>query len=666
MTTRHILSLLCVVAAVGQLNALKPNDVTTPPSTTDSTLVKENPDAPLDLTTGRVLSIEDEDLDFPARYLDADQNRLPDGSSTAVVARLRRGDTYLVPDTLFYKLKFLKHFPQKRFMDRLMIDVGAGGQLQGARDLGGWRRSSPRPNLQLGFADWITPEHGIHVGWELGVERLVSFDTPKHSYSSHNPFYMGASIDYWANLNALANTHYDRPKTLEIYGVAGLDLGAYKYTCVCQDYAPREFLVGGHIGMRAVINMRRDSYLYMEPRVTFYRPGAHFRENVGDGYGLQLGLTAGMGFRRDPAMVLATPASRKAYRQVDGHGFLTLAAGLSSPVRVMARQNLGATGRISFGRWFWPYAAWRVNAQGWAYVHEIRTWQRAVRATMGPDLMLDATALLLGYSERRIVHVRPYAGVNLGASYAANTGGRLKFETDVHFGIQAALRVHRSLELFLEPQGSLLFDGPRRSGPATRVHATGLAGLNYRLNSRTTGRTLEDESTERRQFVTGAVGTGCNTTTVNTSIGLKRRFTIDADVAYGQWFRPESGWRVGIGNSNFNMSGKKEPRRRRDVMYVHADYMLDLLSMSFNRNTRTDLLELYAIIGAHYALVQTSDISLGHGAGIQAGMHIGCKVSPSMSLYLEPTVQISSSKAYHTGHPIDGAGRVFLGIQYAF
>lgn len=621
---------------------------------------------PPDTTSRHIVTLDDDDQDFPVAYRDADQNRMADGTPSAIVARRRRGDYYLVADSLFYRLNFRKHFAEKRFLDHLMIDAGGSLHVLGARDRNGWRRSSIRPELNLGLADWITPEHGWHIQVQAGVPNLTGYGPGTH-YTRLSTGYLGANIDYWANLSALANTTYDRPKTLEFIGVAGLDAGFLRY--VHNDlHRGHNLLLGGHLGLRAMVNMRSTNYLYIEPRVTFLRAGTLFDANTGDGYAIQVALNAGVGFRSFPGNVLSQQASLKAFHEVDGHCFFSTTAGGSMAMRGTSRRNLGGTGRISFGRWFTPYLAWRANAQGWAYIHEPRHQHYNAQVAMGPDLMLDAASLLLGYDERRIVNIRPLIGFNLGTYYTAGTTGRLQFVADLHAGAQAAIRLGRGIEIFAEPQAVCLWDGPRRPYHLARLQATMLAGLNYRLHSHSTGRLSKPyEPGTHRQFITGAVGTGCNTTTVvKRGIGLKRRFTMDADVAYGRWFSRCSGWRVGLGNSNFNLTSKDLPRYRRDNFYLHADYLLDLISMSCNRDTRADRMELYAIMGINANMVQTTSQGVRCGLGVQAGIHAGVKITPEVSLYLEPAVHINGPRLYKTGHPIDGAGRVLLGVQYTF
>lgn len=505
---------------------------------------------------------------------------------------------------------------------------------------------------QASVGRWFTPLSGARLRF-IGDRLNMETDKGRHGFEM-----MGLGIDYAHSLTH-AIWGYNPKRHIDINAYAGLRLMWQK--------GSEKVVPGFSMALQPMVNLGSDCSLYLQPEMTFYGKGA-----------LQPGLSRSFNFTNALSVGLQVhprnfdaEAARVLYDENSGQCFFSVAGGGGMPLRNMLakRNEWFLTGRFSYGHWFTPLSAWRVNVEGWAAPRDFHTHTRSGRMTLGADYMLDVTTLAYSRMDHRLFNFRPLVGFNMGVGYMADFDALLHFQGDVHAGVQMGVNVSQRVELYLEPQLAHVWSGYSEESRLTRVHPTVLAGLTYRLTSYAKDALRDDKGSDRpRHFLSISAGTGFNSHIIRGGQDYFRfKMSVDADLNYGNWFDALNGLRVGGGISTMHIGPHKMPNHQLTVMTLRADYMLNVLNAFRSPDALNQRAELVAYAGLNYNFSFAPTRSTLYGLGGEVGFWAGVKVSPKVTLFLEPTIQVQSPKLYEkSSHPIDGTVRLLGGAKFSF
>lgn len=513
----------------------------------------------------------------------------------------------------------------------------------------------------MGFGRWFNAQHGLRV--RLTADRV--FSPIYHADKTNTPWHnetMGLGLEYAFSIsNAIWGYNPTR----------ALDLNAYVGPHLTLVYKNTGVKLGGHLSVQGLWNISETYSLFLQPEIGIY--GQNTLRKTSLNACINSNLSLGLQIH---AKNFNYAEARRLFDETDGRNFFSVAAGACIPLRDIYSSNnrWGGTARISYGRWFAPMSAWRVNAEGWAFRHSTQNDKKSVRVGFGGDYLLDLTTMAFGFQQDRRFNLRAIAGFNLSLGYASQYTGRLLFQPDIHAGGQFSLRVSNNAELYLEPTASYVFGKTKVFSRLHHVYPNLLAGVNYRIHrhKKMLPENEREAAPAKKSFVTASIGTGCNTYTIISGCGLRRKFSIDANVTYGQWMDNYNGIRLGLFNSNFNTWSpyRNHPvgeKHRQNNISIHADYMLNLLSVFRGEYAKYSNMELAAFAGINYNFAIATGQSMKKGLGFEAGFQLGTKVSDAVSIFVEPVAQLTTNKLYHnSGHAIEGSGKVLFGVKYAF
>lgn len=505
---------------------------------------------------------------------------------------------------------------------------------------------------QAAVGRWFTAMSGVRLRF-IGDRLNMEGDSGRQGFEL-----MGLGIDYAHSLTtAIWGYNPDRH----------IDLNAYTGLRLMWQRGSSRVVPGFNVALQPVVNIGRSFGLYLQPELTLYGKGA-LQPGVSRSFNFTNALSLGMQMHPQNYDL---KAARLLYDEDGGQCFFSVAGGGGMPLRNMLskRDEWFLTGRLSYGRWFTPVSAWRANVQGWAAPRDFHTRTRSGRMTLGADYLLDVTTLAMSRMDHRPFNFRPLVGFNMGLAYMGRLDGRLHFQGDVHAGVQLGVNASRRVELYVEPQLSHVWSGYSEVSRLTRLHPSVLAGLTYRLTSYAKEVLKDDDAAAQpRSFISVAAGTGFNSHILTGGQEYFRfKMTVDADVAYGRWFDPINGLRVGVGMSTMHLGRTKFPNHQLTLLTLHADYMLNLLSIFRGADALSQRAELAAYLGLSYSFGMAPTRSTHHGPGGEAGFWAGVKVSPKVTLFLEPCIQVQSPAIYQgSSHPIDGTVRLLGGAKFAF
>lgn len=500
------------------------------------------------------------------------------------------------------------------------------------------------------FGRWFNAVNGVR--FDLNAARLFSPDETNPNYHRET---MGFGAEYAVSLsNAIWKYNPDRRFDFNAY--VGPHLQWYHHI-----WKPR-FAVD--VALQPTLNFNHNYSLFIQPEMKIYPKGSVYPSSMGKN--IQTGIMVGLQVHPDN---FDYTTSKRIFDESDKRCFISGSVGVDIPLRNFYNltDEWGGVGRVSFGKWFHPISAWRVNIEGRAYRHGNITHTRNTQALVGADYIHDITSMCYGYSDTRLFSLRALAGFNVGAQYMERYDTKLHFLADIHTGAQFAFRVSPSVELFAEPVVRWNWQGQRKGSRLSDVFPQLMAGINYRLGSHGERElTDEEKAYVKNSFITLGLGTGCNTYTL-LHVGKKAKLTVDAGITYGHWLNRLSGFRVGFSNSNFDLFNKDKKRElRQNNVTLQADYIMNLLSLFTQDETRQLRGELMGFLGVNYNLGFAPHKDLKHGIGVEAGIQLGYKLNKSIAIFAEPAVSVHPTKLYDSPQGVDGMGRVLLGVKYAF
>lgn len=120
--------------------------------------------------------------------------------------------------------------------------------------------------------------------------------------------------------------------------------------------------------------------------------------------------------------------------------------------------------QFSFGKWFNPYLAMRIQfnggvLHGFAFDGQDESnpmiMQHNKYVAAHADLMWDVTNFWLPYNEARVFHLIPWIGVGYAQRFETQGYARTESPT-LNAGVQLAFRLSKRVDLNIEAQGSLL------------------------------------------------------------------------------------------------------------------------------------------------------------------------------------------------------------------
>lgn len=123
------------------------------------------------------------------------------------------------------------------------------------------------------------------------------------------------------------------------------------------------------------------------------------------------------------------------------------------------KNRLNFAPQFSFGKWFNPYLAMRVQFNG-GILHgfegdDAQFMQHNKYVAAHIDLMWDVTNFWAPYNDRRVFHIVPWVGVGYAQRFK-NQGIARTESPSLNAGIQLAFRLSQHVDFNIEGQGSLL------------------------------------------------------------------------------------------------------------------------------------------------------------------------------------------------------------------
>lgn len=532
-------------------------------------------------------------------------------------------------------------FEQKSWYDHIFIEAGAGIVCPVTTWVGKEVFKHLGPDLNIGVGKWFNATSGVRLWGEIG--RYEEINTKHFDV-------IGIGADYLWNLtNALHGYVADRP--CEVIASAGINTVA--------NMDRKKFYFGGQVGLKGLWHLNNMLGLYLEPQFRIYDNNLMARSSfVSNKIDINAMLLAGIQLRMNG---YRPGAYSEAFDENERNAFFSFAGGISSNLDApKATEQYAVAARFSYGQWFTPASAWRINAGAMGRPNEA---YRHALVNVGGDYMTDLTTLAYGYNPDRIVSVRSVLGLNLGAEYKNNTDGKVHFVGDVHAGGQLAFRAGSRNEIFVEPQLSYTFGNLTDLSKMERINATAYIGVTHKIH-RTNEKKVVPVSEKENDFVSVSIGSGLNTHSLVNTYPRKRCLNLNFGADYGHWFNSVSGFRMGLAHSSIYRNVGK---RNLHLTTIHADYMVNLLALCGGELALEQPWTLNAFAGLSFNIGQDKAFSPTFAAGGLFGLQVGYKFTRQWELFAETSGNIVSNKVWrNAGHKFEGNGSLMLGTKYYF
>lgn len=521
-------------------------------------------------------------------------------------------------------------FKQETAYDHLFLEAGIGGALPGTSSAAGHPFTYVRPAAFMGVGKWFNATSGVRL-WGQAAQIEGREDDRVKTVS------VGA--DYLWNINN-AFHGYDPDRRFELIGSLGANLAMHG--------GEDKVYPGLQAGLKGLWHINRMWGLFIEPQAQI-----HAKDY------LEQFTTPGL--RRDVTGTLMAglqvylhgyqpTENRERFNETELKSFFSMAGGTyTNGNGLRSKENYGLAGRLSYGHWYSPVSAWRLSLTGQANPHADKHFAALLA---GGDYIADLTTLTYGYNEDRIVSVRALAGMNFGIDYLR---GKTHFDCDIHGGGQLAVRTGRQVELFAEPQVAYRLD-KRYDSRMKRIVPQLLLGLNYRLKP--VSDKMSVEGTDKKQFASASFGTGLYSGTVTNMSPVRRKFSLDFDLSYGQWKTAAHGWQVGLSDATIQKHGKGNMH----ITTLHADYLRNLLSAS-----STSPFRLTGIAGVTANIASREGYRPAYAFGLELGVQAGVAVNDQIEIFAEPVGTLMQKTIQrHNDHPAEAQARFMLGTKINF
>ena len=532
-------------------------------------------------------------------------------------------------------------FEQKSWFDHLFFEGGVGATMPFTHQDGTDVVKHLGINTHIGVGKWFNATSGLRLWGDIGRYEDINSKT-------FEAFGIGA--DYLWNLtNALHGYVPSRP--CELIASVGINTTA--------QMEQKKYYFGGNIGLKGIWNLNPMLGLYLEPQLRIYNKDFMPRSSfVGDKVDIMALMMAGVNLRLNG---YKPGAYTDEFDGDERRSFISVAGGLASNLdHPRTKEQYAVLARLSYGHWFTPISAWRINAGAKARMHK---YYRQALVHVGADYMTDLTTLAYGYNADRLLSLRSFVGANIGMEYQRKTDGKAHFASDLHAGAQLAIRAGRQNEIFVEPELSYTLGNMPNRSKQERMEANLYAGVTHKLQY-TPGKKVTPADASTNDFVSLSVGSGVHTRTILHSSPKARRLSIDLDASYGHWFNSVSGFRGGVSTTTLFRSRHQDNLQ---LTTLHTDYMLNLLTLSAGEVALEQPWTLTAFAGISYNFGTTKQKSPGFAVGGQLGLQAGYKVSKHWEVFASTHANIMSNKVWHkTGRKIDGHVNLMFGTQYYF
>lgn len=506
------------------------------------------------------------------------------------------------------------------------------------------------PKAFMAAGKWLTATSGVRLWAESG--RVKSMDAYYDKKDNNLYKMVGVGIDYMWNATNTFHGYNPGERPCELITTLGVNRNKLN---------GRGAFYGLNASVKGVLHVNKIWGFFVEPQLRYYKDVYVAGTTPALGGDLITSVVAGLQVRAFTKNVLNGGYSEGTFKS-DRRSFVSLSAGVSSNGNELRYPDLYAfVARISYGRWFSPVAAWRVNIA--ALERNIPDYRHYAKGMLGGDLLYDVNAVAFGYDEDRIFTTRVVGGFNFGVDYHPV---KTQFIPDVHAGLQFAFRIN-DIELFAEPQLLYQFKRPIEGmSNLMKFQPTAYFGVNYRFGSKdASGSSSRDYSApEKKQFASAAIGTGLSTQNFSFVEGLGKRLTFSADVAYGRWLNGVSGFRVGLSNSMIRLDNTSN----KQLSSLHADYMVNLLGLTGGNSVDEDGFKLLGFAGVTGNTCSGKDYNRTWGIGLEAGFQLGVRIpSSAFEVFAEPSINvISSSIMSHGWRPAEADIKLMVGTKYYF
>ena len=521
-------------------------------------------------------------------------------------------------DYMLQRPRVTKSFEHKRPFDHLFIDGGAGFNLVGTKH--------PKAGVQANFnvGDWITPEHGLRLHVNGGAFQIAG----------EKPKFGGAGLDYLLNITALAQpgSSYDQPRTLEVYGIAGID-----YT-LSRLEGNNGHGLGAHLGLRGQVALSPFTYFYVEPRIGLVQDDATQAPSW-HGYRPLGSASLGLGYRlpQSARRSLSTDSMAAHKRWADGM-FIGVAGGplfFANAQPSSWQHNAGGRLAGSIGKWFDPYNALRLTANATTFKQQGANRVKAVGGQV--DYLLNLHNALGGLNPDRRFWFNGVAGVSYNVT-SDGEGERYRM-LGLGGGLQANVRLSRDIDLTIEPRLDAYRENyaPHLSTAGKwDLTASMLAGLTYPYHDRSALNAPADpfEQTAWHDHTFVELGMGANVAVNRPSFNnFSEAVRPQAYAAVGKWFTPVHGARIWGELGQVLYAG---PQKRYKHYDVGVDYMLNFTNLFYGYRAYRPF-EFTGAAGVNVSHRQKRDaLFLGGDASLRGIWH----VNPFLGIFVEPKLQV--------------------------
>lgn len=384
--------------------------------------------------------------------------------STDQLGELNFGLTYHTIDRV---ARPANGFSSNHIADNLFMTSGIGLQMflnkTNIENLG-----SLGPQASVSLGKWLSAYSGLRlVGTGGFFTNYVVPGSVKEGRLRH--ISVSGGLDYLWNITSTMSG-YNPDRIFDLIGSVGVNLA---YT----SNSDHKLQPGLNAGIQTLWHVNEFLGLYIEPQVRLY--GDKFIEgNLGFMQkDVLVGVNAGFHYRFVP---YSKAANRSEFGKDDKRYFVSGALGMGSLLvgNKDLVKNAGVEAKGSFGKWYTPLSAWRINGTI-LYKSKAQNKLPLHYAGLGMDYMMSLATLAKGYSPDHVIDVVPFMGVTAGL---ARRNGEFKVVPGLDAGVQFKLRVASSVYLYAEPKVGIrtdTYDGIEQGRP-DRV-ASMVCGLLYRF-----------------------------------------------------------------------------------------------------------------------------------------------------------------------------------------
>lgn len=512
-----------------------------------------------------------------------------------------------------------KYYKHKHAFDHLFLDAGAGPNLLGSGDM----KLGATGAMRIG--DWISPEHGMRIGVDAGMMRIGG---DKLKYTT-------LSLDYMLNVTAIATPGNNyRQHHAELYGIAGAD---YSFS---RNNGNNANGYGVHIGARGQFAMSPFTYFYIEPRFGIMQDDVS-QNATWHGFRPVGNILFGFGYRLPDATqsAVATHRHREPTGFADGL-FLTAMAGpafLANGHPSTWDDHIGMSAYAGIGKWLSASNGVRVGLGATKFRQPSGDRLKAV--SVRADYLLNLNNLFGGTNPRRVF----WTNLVLGGSYNWSTDRthNARHTWGAGGGLQANLRLSRCLDFVLEPRVDFY---NKRWAPAVDSYksfdasASLMAGLVYTYHEASAHAMHVKEKAGAMHR--GSIGVSGGLAVQLDDYSNWRSYMPVTRLSYTHWSTPLSGWRYSLQG----MVSRRIGRSRYAQTTAGADWLTDLTALSYGcDNTRA--LAVRTVIGANLGAEYTRSV-VHLASDIHAGVQAAFRLSPAVSLTIEPQLAYEFSKHY--------------------